>query len=103
MNLFELVLKLNNPSERKGWRETTAYFTGKCEKAAVGKPGHFKQAEYNEYEIRYMTNGKERLGWYTFHPLDDPDPDELKGTELRIRYHERKPWRFETIKNSSNS
>ena len=96
MNIFEFFLKMNHPSEKEGWIETTAVFTGKAEKAAVGKPGHYKVAAYNEYEIIYRTNDKERGGWYTFNPL--PDSDDIKGTSIRIRYNSKKPWIFERVK-----
>ena len=97
MNLFSFLSKLNHPSEKDGWCEVTAYFTGKCEKAAVGKPGRYKEADYNEYEIRYMTEKGEKHGWYTFYPLEDPDPETIKDTEVRILYCKRKPWMFKAI------
>ena len=97
MSIFEFFLKLNHPSEKEGWIETTAVFTGKVEKAAVGKPGHYKTVDYNEYEIRYLTYDEERNGWYTFHPLPDPTPDDIKGTSIRIRYNPGKPWIFEAV------
>ena len=97
MNLFEFFVKRNHPGTGKGWVETIAVFTGNAHKAAVGKVGHYKTVDYNEYEIRYVTSEGERTAWYTFHPLEDPDPDELKGSEIKIRYNERKPWKFDTI------
>lgn len=42
MNLFEFFVKLNHRSEKKGWLETTACFTGRSERSAVGKQGHYK-------------------------------------------------------------
>ena len=97
MNLFDLFVKMNHPSAKKGWCEATAYFTGKCEKAVAGKPGHYKQTGYNEYEIRYMTGDGERSGWYIFHPLGDPDPETIKGKKIKIRYYKRKPWKIEAV------
>ncbi len=97
MSIFEFFQKLNHPFEKEGWIETTAVFTGKVEKAAVGKPGHYKTAEYNEYEIKYQTDNEEHKGWYTFHPLPDPDPEGIKGTSITIRYNRKKPWDFEVI------
>ena len=95
--LFEFFLKLNHSSEKAGWIETTAVFTGKMEKASVGKPGHYKTAAYNEYEIIYHTNDKERRGWYIFNPLPDPDPEDIKGTSMKIQYDHRKPWLFKRV------
>ncbi len=97
MSLFDLFVKLNHPSSRKGWIETTAVFTGRSEKAAIGKPGHYKAADYSEYEIRYRTDKGEQTAWYVFSPLEDPAPEELQGRELAIRYCKRKPWRYEVI------
>lgn len=95
MNFFEWITKLTHPAKKHGWIETVAVFTGKAEQAAVGKLGHYKDADYLEYQIRYDVNGKERFGWYVFHPVPDPLPEEIKGQELRIRYCRRKPWIFE--------
>ena len=97
MGLFESISKLTHPTEKSGWIETNAFFTGKCKKAALGKPGPYIQANYNEYQIRYYTIEVERLGWYIFYPLPDPDLEEIKDTSIRIRYNERKPWEFEAI------
>ena len=100
MSLFALLTKLTHPSEKKGWVEIRAYFTGKVEKAASGRPGHYGPAEYNEYQIRYYTKNKEMLGWYAFYPLPDPDPEEIAGTEITIRYKENRPWLFEAVDKS---
>ena len=97
MGIFEFFLKLNHPSRKTGWIETNAIFTGKMEKAAVGKPGHYKTVNYNEYEVKYLTGNGERKGWYVFHPAPDPEPEDIKGTNLRIRYNCKKPWLFEAI------
>lgn len=91
MNIFEFFLKLNHPYEKTGWIETTAVFTGRFEKAAVGKPGHYKTVDYNEYEVKYFTDNEERKGWYVFYPSPDPDPEDIKGTNLRIRYNRKNP------------
>ena len=50
-----------------------------------------------KYEIKYYTNDEERTGWYVFHPLDDPDPNDIAGQELHIRYNKNKPWLFEAV------
>lgn len=97
MSLFDFLLKFNHPTKRPGWIETTATFTGIIEKAAIGKPGHYNEADYNEYEIKYFTDDEERKGWYVFHPSPDPNPDDIKGTNLRIRYNCKKPWLFEAL------
>jgi hypothetical protein len=103
MSIFELFLKLNHPSKKAGWIETRAVFTGKVEKAAVGKPGHYHEADYYEYEIKYSADDEERMGWYVFHPSPEPDPEDIKGTCIRIRYNRKKPWSFEVIPEEKSS
>ncbi|MCR5654797.1 MAG: hypothetical protein K6G07_04085 [Lachnospiraceae bacterium] len=97
MNIFEFFSNVTHPKNKRGWIQTKAVFTGRVEKAAKGKAGHYKDADYNEYEIRYMVSGKERRQWYVFYPLDDPEPDEIKGSELLIRYNKRRPWQYEAL------
>ena len=62
-----VFLNITHPNRKKGWQDTVAYFTGKAEKAAVGKVGRYKYADYNEYQIKYYVDGKERTGWYIFY------------------------------------
>ena len=97
MNIFEFFSKLTHPSSKRGWIETQAVFTGRFEKAAKGKAGRYIEADYNEYQIKYLSSEKERYQWYIFYPLNDPDPEDIKGQELRIRYNKRKPWLFEAV------
>ena len=97
MNLYEFFTHLTHPERGKGWEETTAYFTGKVERAAAGKPGRYKYKDYNEYEIRYYAGSTERRGWYTFYPVLDPEPEEIQGKEVRIRYSRIKPWIYEVM------
>ena len=44
-----------------------------------------RPAPYNAYEIVYEADGERRRGWYSFHPLSDPDPETLSGKTIRIR------------------
>ncbi len=99
MNLFEFCVNLHQKKNEKGWCETTAVFTGNYEKAVIQTRGGFVTADYNSYEIRYTVNGKERRGFYSFHPLPDPDAADIKDSEMRIRYKKRKPYIFEQILN----
>ena len=50
-----------------------------------------------EYEIKYTADFEERTGWYMFFPDPDYTPEEIKGTEIRIRYKDSKPWIFEDV------
>ena len=97
MSVFGFFVNLNHPSKRDNWIETTAVFTGNVERAAVGKPGPYKPADYNEYEIRYSTEDENRTGWYIFHPAPDPEAEDIKGTSIKIRYNSKKPWQFEAV------
>ena len=97
MGIFEIFLNITHPTKKNGWIETDAFFTGKYEKAASGKPGHYVLADYNEYQIRFSTPKGVRDGWYVFYPLPDPDPEKIKNTHIRIRYKKNRPWEFEAI------
>ena len=95
MNLFEFFFKMTHPEKKTGWGETTAYFTGECSKAVRHTKTGYRPAEHNVYKIKYKVGYKERTGWYEFNPLPDPDPEEIKGTEIKIRYKKSRPWIFE--------
>ena len=97
MNLFEFFVNLNHRKHDKGWCETKAVFTGNREKAALRGKAGYKIADYYSYEIKYIANGEERRGFYAFYPLPDPDVEEIKDTEMRIRYKKKKPYIFEQI------
>ena len=107
MGLFELFTKLTHPEKRVGWVETTAYFTGDTQKPARGRvTGYhpqslytFSGADFLEYGIKYYADDRERIGWYVFSPLPDPDPEEIKGTTIKIRYKKSRPWIFENVEN----
>ena len=101
MGIFEFLSDIMHLSENNEWIETEACFTGKYEKAATGKPGHYIPVDYHEYQIRYDTEQGERFGWYVFYPLPDPDPESISGTTIRIRYKKNKPWRFEAMRGGS--
>jgi len=81
-----------NPQD---WVSATAVFSGKCGKATIRTKLGPRAAKYNAYEIVYDVNGKSQSGWYSFYPLEDPDPQELAGTTMQIRYRKGKPYIFE--------
>ena len=99
MGLFDFFLKLTHPSKKPGWAETTAYFTGDVRKALKGRTGPFyprvkssyQPAEYNEYKIKFYVEDREMTGWYIFHPCPDPEPEEIQGMHIKIRYNKRRP------------
>ena len=97
MGLFEFCSRIVHRARKTGWTETNAVFTGKFEKAARGKAGHYIPADYSEYQIRFDTAEGEQYGWYVFYPLPDPDPETIKNTSIRIRYRENRPWIYEAI------
>lgn len=96
MNLLEAFLKLRK-NNTKSWVETTATFTGKREKATEKTKVGYKELDYYEYEISYSAGDKQRYGYYSFYPLPDPETEEIKGKTIRIKYNEKKPYRFELV------
>lgn len=96
MNFFELMVNLNHRDKTLSYVETTATFTGKRNIAGrMTKTGTVHEMDYYEYEIEYEAKGKLRRGFYSFYPLPDPEPDEIKGKTIGIRYNKRKPYLFE--------
>ena len=97
MNLFEVFLRITHYRNHKLWVETEGVFTGKSEAAIIRTRLGPRKADYNAYEIVYYANGKRLRGWYSFHPLPEPDPGELKGKKIRIRYKKWKPYIIEKV------
>ncbi len=95
MNFFASILRLTQWRNAKQWKSVTAAFTGRHEKATVRTKMGPRPAPYNAYEIVYEADGERRRGWYSFHPLSDPDPEMLAGETIRIRYRVGKPYIFE--------
>ena len=97
MNLFKLIFRVTHYRNPTMWIETDGVFTGKSEAAIIRTRLGPRKADYTAYEIVYDAAGKRLRGWYSFHPLPDPDPEELKGNKIRIRYRKRKPYIFEKM------
>lgn len=97
MNLFEFCTKLNHKKKEKGWVEVTATFTGKRNVRELRTKAGYIAKDFHEYEIEYPVNGEKMTGWHVFYPAPEPEADEIKGETIRIKYHEKKPWRFETV------
>ncbi len=97
MNLFEMFFNITHKRSSLIWAETDAVFTGKIEKALLHSKSGFYEASYNAFQIRYYAGDKEIFAGYPFHPLPDPDPAELRGKKLRIRYKKLRPHVFEVI------
>lgn len=91
MTLFEHIFQLTHYRNPHLWGETTAVFTGKSEMAVV----RTRRLNYKAYEIVYYADGRKLSGWYSFHPLEDPEEESLRGMEIKIRYKKRKPYIFE--------
>ena len=96
MNLFEFCLKLNNFG-KTSWIETTATFTGKRNKAVSRTKVGYRELDYYEYEITYLVKDKERRGYYSFYPLQDPPTEKIQGKTMKIKYNKRKPYLFEAV------
>ena len=103
VNLFGLFVRLTHPAKRFGWKETMAYFTGDARIPHRARGGHYplmtitSPVEAKEYAIRYYVDDQVRTGWYLFYPGPDPDPEDIKGMTLKIRYKKSRPWIFENI------
>ena len=97
MNLFELIFRITHYRNTNMWIETDGIYTGKSEAAIIRTRLGSRRADYSAYEIVYYVDGKRLHGWYSFHPLPDPDPKELKGTRIRIRYKKKKPYIIEKV------
>ena len=103
MDIFSFFVKLTHPRTRRGWAETDAYFTGRCQIPRKVRAGHSPWMQVSavpvchEYEIRYFDEAGERTGWYLFYPAPDPDPDIIRGKTVRIRYRKSRPWIFEKV------
>ena len=103
MNVYGFFTKLTHPSKRVGWVETTAYFTGKKRLCKRGRfSGTYPKnqmvvsaTEIYEYSVKYYVEDKEQVGWYMFYPAPEPDPEEIAGTSMKIRYKKSRPYIFE--------
>ena len=95
MNLFEIFSKMTHLRNRNEWVETTGTFTGKTRKDFTYVRYGTKKQDYSSYEIVYNTEDKQTHSWYAFYPLPDPDPSEVEGTTMRLRYKKNRPWIFE--------
>ncbi len=97
MTLFELFFNITHRRSSLIWAETDAVFTGKVEKALLHSKSGFYEASYNAFQIKYYAGDELIYAGYPFHPLPDPDPEELRGKKLRIRYKKKRPHVFEAI------
>lgn len=98
MNLFELFVNHNQRAKEKAGIVTTATFTGKRNIAGtLTRMKTLRKLDYYEYEIEYFANGEKRKGYFTFSPLPDPEPEEVMGTTIQIRYNKKKPYIFEKV------
>ena len=97
MTVFEIFFKLTHIRSSLFWAETDAVFTGKVEKALLRSKSHFYEAGYNAFQVKYYAGDKLIYASYPFYPLPDPDPEELRGKKLRIRYRKLRPHVFEAI------
>lgn len=94
-SLFEVLSELHYKDKKRDWVETTGVYTGKFNKDAVAKKTGYVLETYSEYEVKYNVEGKPHYGWYSFYPLPDPDPIDLSGQIVQVRYNKRKPYIFE--------
>lgn len=92
MNLMEFFVNMNQRDKQKNWIEATATFTGKRNRAARKVKYGFVEENWYTYEVTYEVKGKEQRSWYEFHPLPDPEPDEIRGTTVQIHYKKSKPF-----------
>ena len=103
MNIFEFVFNITHRRKEDEWIETVGTFNGNVQKAVhYGRYGT-KRMDYNEYELEYYAGDKKRKGWYTYYPLPDPDPEELKGTTMKLRYMKKRPFIIEQVTDELDS
>ena len=97
MDIFDHIMNLSNPKERPGWVNTTGTYTGNVRKGLTGRAGNYGHNNINEYEYRYYAEDEERFGYQRWYPLPDPDPEELKGQTVNVRYNKKKPYMVEVV------
>ena len=97
LNLFDFFFDLTHRKKEEEWVETVGTFNGNVQKAVDYERYGTKRVDYNTYELEYYAGDKKRKGWYTFHPLPEPDPEALKGTTIRMRYMKKRPFIIEEI------
>ena len=102
MNLFDFFSKFTHKTNTRNWIETTATFTGRRNKAAARTKAGFHELDYYEYEITYDVDGKRKRAWYTFYPLPDPEPGEIQGNHMRIKYNKHRPYIVEYAEENEN-
>ncbi len=76
------------------WIDSTATFTG----LAVDKDNNFLKGSEGvpfAYEMSYPVGGRTVIAWYMFPNGETPDPKQLAGTTMPIRYREDEPDLFE--------
>ena len=87
-------------AQGRTWRFETAEFTGAC----VDKNNNVydkivpEGTEIMYYQIRYSVFGRgSKLNWYAFPHGETPDPAELAGAMIPIRYDEDDPLFFDAV------
>ncbi|MBQ1290214.1 MAG: hypothetical protein IKF45_02585 [Lachnospiraceae bacterium] len=98
MSIFSKILQLTRPRTKVGWKEAEAWFTGNTRQAAGSLQAHIIEPRgHLEYEIRFFTDRDEQSAWYSFYPLEDPSPEEIRDEIIKIRYNTERPWNIEYI------
>lgn len=87
-------------AQGRSWSFETAEFTGVCKDKDNNVYDKFvpEGVVITEYEIRYYVFGKgNRQNWYTFPHGETPDPAELAGATMEIRYDDDSPLFYDVV------
>ena len=101
MSLFKTLIGMAlDIAQGRKFRFETAEFTGVC----IDKNNNIydkivpEGIEISHYEITYHVFGRgNRTNWYQFPKGEQPDPAELAGATIAIRYDEDDPFFFTAV------
>ena len=101
MGLFKTIIGMAlDIAQGRTWSFETAEFTGVCKDKNNNIYDKFvpEGTVISEYQITYHVFGRNnRLNWYKFPNGEMPDPAELAGSTIAIRYDEEDPFFYDAF------